>query len=76
MGHWMGLQAAQPYGQSQDNRKFWGFRKSSKHLKTGIMGKSVLPAANPPGMLGTDSRAPPIEWGILEQDLRQKSSQV
>lgn len=28
---WIGLQAAQAYGQSQSNRKFWGFGKSSKH---------------------------------------------
>lgn len=74
MGHWIGLQAARPYGQSQSNRNFWGFGKSFKHLKTGIMGKLVLPAANPPGTLGIDSRAP-TEWEILEQELGQKSFQ-
>lgn len=34
----------------------------------------MLPAANPPGMLGTDSLAP-TQWGILDQDLEQKSFQ-
>lgn len=71
---WIGLQAAQPYGQIQSNRKFWGFGKSFKHLKMEIRGKLVLPAANPPGRLGTDSRAS-TEWGILEQDFGQKSFQ-
>lgn len=53
---WIGFQAAQFYGESQNNRKFWKFGRSFKHLKTGVMGKLVLPAANLPGMLGIDSR--------------------
>lgn len=34
----------------------------------------MLPAANPPGILGADSRAP-TESGIMEQDLGQESFQ-
>lgn len=34
----------------------------------------MLPAPNPPGMLGTNSWTPKY-WGILEQDLGQKSFQ-
>lgn len=38
-----------------EQQEILGHWEEFKHLKTGIMGKLVLPAANLPGMLGKDT---------------------